>query len=321
MRVAIASMFLLACSSTSPSQNDASVEDASSTDSSTSNDASANDASTNDAADASANDASLPGWTLVWSDEFNGANGSAPDPTIWTHEVGGQGWGNDELEYYTDGTENSVIENGNLVVTAQTTGASKYQCANDGAGGACQYTSARINTLATKTATGFSQTYGRFEARIQAPIGKGLWPAFWMLGTNIDQVDWPACGEVDTMEILGSDTTTTYGHLHMSQSGGNYGPGTSFKLSTGAFSDDFHVFAIEWQQGEVDFFVDQTKYETIDSSTTPANATWAFDGHPFYILLNMAVGSKDSWPGAPDQTTVFPAKMLVDYVRVYTKAQ
>jgi beta-glucanase (GH16 family) len=299
-RVAMISL-LLGCSSAPAAQTDAGVD-------------AANDVSAPvDAGD----DASLPGWKLVWSDEFDGADGSAPDPTIWSHEVGGDGWGNDELEYYTDGAENSVVQNGNLVITATTAGASKYSCANDGAGGACKYTSARITTEPKANVTGFAGSYGRFAARMKVPAGKGLWPAFWLLGTNITQVGWPTCGEVDIMEILGNDTTTMYGSLHSDKGAGEWSTGSPFVSSAGSFSDDFHVFAIEWKQGQVDFFVDQTKYETVTSAEVDGGGTWEFDGHPFYILLNLAVGSKDSWPGAPDQTTAFPAQLLVDWVRVY----
>jgi beta-glucanase (GH16 family) len=309
----VAALVMLAACSSSPSTNDGGTDASAS-------DASSDVASTDAGADVF--DADLPGWHLIWSDEFNGANGSAPDPTIWTHDVGGDGWGNKELEYYTDGTENSVVQDGNLVITAQTTGASKYQCANDGAGGACQYTSARIVSLPSKTATGFSATYGRFEARMKVPLGKGLWPAFWLMGTNITSVNWPTCGEVDVMEILGSDTTTMYGSLHMDQTGGTgeWSTGQTYKLPSGTFNAGFHVFAVEWKQGQIDFFVDSTKYETVVSSQLPSNATWELDGHPFFILLNLAVGSKDSWPGAPDLSTNFPAQLLVDYVRVYAPA-
>jgi beta-glucanase (GH16 family) len=266
-----------------------------------------------------AGDAEIPGWTLTWSDEFNGADGTAPDSTYWSHDVGGDGWGNDELEYYTDGASNTYMEGGNLVIVATTDGASAYTCANDGASGPCQYTSGRIVTEARGGNTGFSQTYGRFEARMKLPAGTGLWPAFWMLGTNIETVSWPACGEIDLMENLGQAPTTVYGHLHMASSGGNYGPGTAYTLPSGSFADEFHIFAIEWQMGAVDFFVDGAQYDSISAATTPSDATWAFDGHPFFIVMNLAVGSKDSWPGAPDPATVFPAKVLVDYVRVYEK--
>ena len=272
------------------------------------------------AQDAGGPDTSLPGWKLTWSDEFNGPDGSAPDPTYWSHDVGGTGWGNSELEYYTDGASNTYQEGGNLVILATTAGASAYSCANDGAPGPCQYTSGRIVTESRGGNKGFSQTYGRFEARMKLPSGAGLWPAFWMLGTNIETVSWPACGEIDVMENLGQDPTTIYGHLHMPQtSTGNYGPGTSYMLPSGSFADDFHVFAVEWQMGELDLFVDGTKYDSITSSSTPGDATWEFDGHPFFVVLNLAVGSKDSWPGATNGATMFPATVLVDYVRVYEK--
>jgi beta-glucanase (GH16 family) len=265
-------------------------------------------------------DTSLPGWKLTWSDEFEGPDGSAPNPVYWSHDVGGDGWGNDELEYYTDGAANTYVEAGNLVIVATTEGASAYSCANDGSPGPCQYTSGRIRTQSGSGALGFAQTYGRFEARMKLVAGQGLWPAFWMLGTNITTINWPACGEIDVMENLGQAPTTVYGHLHMSESGGgNYGPGTGYTLPTGSFADDFHVFAIEWQMGEVDFFVDGKMYDSILESSIPGDATWAFDGHPFFIVLNLAVGSKDSWPGAPNSSTVFPAMLYVDYVRVYEK--
>ena len=148
----------------------------------------------------------LPGWTLTWSDEFDGPDGSAVDPTKWKHDVGGTGWGNDELEYYTDGMQNAVVQGGNLVITATTHGASQYSCSY----GTCKYTSARLLTQGL-----FSQQYGRFEARAQMPTGKGLWPAIWMLGDNIDTVSWPACGEIDFMETIGTDIPTNHGSLHM----------------------------------------------------------------------------------------------------------
>jgi len=265
-------------------------------------------------------DAALSGWKLTWSDEFNGPDGSPPDPTYWSHDVGGSGWGNSELEYYTDGASNTYQQGGNLVIVATTVGASAYSCANDGAPGPCKYTSGRIVTQSRSGNKGFSQTYGRFEARMKLPSGAGLWPAFWMLGTNIDTASWPACGEVDVMENLGQAPAVMYGHLHMPQgSSGNYGPGTSYTLSSGTFADDFHVFSVEWQMGQIDFFVDGSQYDSISSSSTPSDATWEFDGHPFFVLLNLAVGSKDAWPGAPDSSTVFPAQVLVDYVRVYEK--
>jgi beta-glucanase (GH16 family) len=253
-------------------------------------------------------DAALAGWTLTWSDEFNAANGSAVDPTKWTHDVGGSGWGNEELEYYTDGTQNAVQEDGYLVVTAATQGASQYQCSYPKSG-PCEYTSARIKTEGL-----FSQEYGRFEARAQLPTGQGLWPAIWMLGNDISTVSWPACGEIDFMETIGSDITTNHGSLHMPD---NYGPTGTYTLADGgSFADGFHTFAIEWAPGTVRFYVDDNLYET-QTSNVPAGDTWEFNGQPFFLIINVAVGGQ--WPGSPNSTTVFPQTLKVDWVRVYEK--
>jgi beta-glucanase (GH16 family) len=246
----------------------------------------------------------LPGWTLTWSDEFNGPDGSAVDPTKWKHDVGGTGWGNNELEYYTDGMQNAVVQGGNLVITATTQGASQYSCSY----GTCKYTSARLLTQGL-----FSQQYGRFEARAQMPTGKGLWPAIWALGDNINTVSWPACGEIDFMETIGTDIQTNHGSLHMPS---NYGPSGTYKLPNGAsYADDFHVFAFEWAPGTISFYVDDTLYET-QTSKVPSGDTWEFE-HPFFLLINVAVGGQ--WPGSPDATTTFPQTLKVDYVRVYQK--
>jgi beta-glucanase (GH16 family) len=262
------------------------------------------DAAPSPAADGS-DGASLPGWKLTWSDEFDGPDGSPVDPTKWTHDVGGTGWGNGELEYYTDGAQNAVVQGGNLVITATTQGASSYKCSY----GTCKYTSARLLTKGL-----FSQQYGRFEARAQMPTGKGLWPAIWMLGDNIDTVSWPACGEIDFMETIGTDIETNHGTLHMPS---NYGPSGSYKLPNGAsYADAFHTFAIEWAPGTVSFYVDDQLYETQLQSSVPGGDTWEFE-HPFFLVMNVAVGGQ--WPGSPDSTTTFPQTLKVDWVRVYEK--
>jgi beta-glucanase (GH16 family) len=251
-------------------------------------------------------DAALAGWKLTWSDEFNGPDGTAVDPTKWTHDVGGTGWGNGELEYYTDGTQNAVVQGGALVITATKQGASSYKCSY----GTCTYTSARLLTKGL-----FAQQYGRFEARAQMPTGKGLWPAIWMLGDNIDTVSWPACGEIDFMETIGTDIETNHGTLHMPS---NYGPSGTYKLPNGAsYADAFHTFAIEWAPGTVSFFVDDQLYETQKQSSVPGGDTWEFE-HPFFLVMNVAVGGQ--WPGSPDSTTTFPQTMKVDWVRAYEKA-
>jgi beta-glucanase (GH16 family) len=254
--------------------------------------------------DAAGGDGALSGWILTWSDEFDGPDGSAADPAKWKHDVGGTGWGNGELEYYTGGTQNAVVEGGYLVITATPQGAAQYQCSY----GACRYTSARLLTQGL-----FSQQYGRFEARAQMPTGKGIWPAIWMLGNNIGTVGWPACGEVDFMETIGTDISTNHGSLHMP----GYNPSGTLKLANGAsFADAFHTFAVEWEPGTVRFYVDDQLYETQAKTSVPAGGTWEFE-HPFFLLVNVAVGG--SWPGSPDSTTVFPQTMKVDWVRAYQK--
>ena len=255
-------------------------------------------------ASSSSDAAAPPGWTLTWSDEFNGPDGSAVDPTKWKHDVGGTGWGNNELEYYTDASQNAVVQGGNLVITATTQGASAYKCSY----GTCKYTSARLLTQGL-----FSQQYGRFEARAQMPTGKGLWPAIWALGDNISTVSWPACGEIDFMETIGTDIMTNHGSLHMPS---NYGPSGTYKLPNGAsYADAFHTFAFEWEPGTIRFYVDDMLYET-QKTPVPSGDTWEFD-HPFFLLINVAVGGQ--WPGSPDATTTFPQTLKVDYVRVYQK--
>ncbi len=245
-----------------------------------------------------------PGWTLLWSDEFGGPDGSAPDPSKWTLETGGNGWGNNELEYYTNRLQNAHIQNGNLVISAL---AEKYTGPD---GVTRDYTSARLKTLGK-----FSQAYGRFEARIKIPYGQGLWPAFWMLGADIDQVGWPACGEIDIMENIGREPATVHGTIHGPGYSGAKGIGAAFTLPSGRFADDFHVFAVEWEPNVIRFYVDQNLYAIRTPSDLPQNTQWVYN-KPFFILLNVAVGG--SWPGNPDATSVFPQQMMVDYVRVFT---
>jgi beta-glucanase (GH16 family) len=162
----------------------------------------------------------------------------------------------------------------------------------------------------------FDQTYGRFEARIKIPEGQGLWPAFWMLGDDIDSVSWPQCGEIDIMENIGKEPGTVHGSMHGPGYSGGNALTASYALPGGAkLGDDFHLYAVEWETGVVRFYLDDTLYETQTPANIPAGTTWVFD-QPFFLLLNVAVGG--SWPGDPDATTVFPQTMLVDYVRVYT---
>ncbi|HYH00845.1 MAG TPA: glycoside hydrolase family 16 protein [Terriglobales bacterium] len=245
-------------------------------------------------------------WTLVWNDEFEGADGSSPDSTKWTMETGtgSNGWGNNELETYTSRPENARQQGGSLVITA----IKETFTGTDGQ--TRQYTSARL-----KTQNKFTQKYGRFEARIKVPSGQGLWPAFWMLGDDITTVSWPACGEIDIMENIGREPNIVHGSLHgPGYSGGSPLTG-SYTLPSGNFSDDFHVFSVEWEPNVVRFYVDGNLYQTRTPSDTNGNQ-WVFS-HPFFMLLNVAVGG--GWPGSPDQNTQFPQTMLVDYVRVYAR--
>ena len=245
--------------------------------------------------------------TLVWSDEFTGANGSSVDPAKWSFDIGGKGWGNNELETYTNRTANAELEGGFLVITAlRETFSGPDNITRD-------YSSARLLSR-----NKFTQAYGRFEARIKIPYGQGIWPAFWLLGDNIRTAGWPHCGEIDIMENIGREPSVVHGTMHGPGYSGGDGISAAYTLPNGRkFSDDFHTFAVEWEPNVIRFYVDDHLYKTRTPADLPAGKTWVFD-HPFFIILNVAVGG--GWPGNPDATTVFPQKMLVDYVRVYQPA-
>ncbi|RPI31592.1 MAG: glycosyl hydrolase family protein [Chloroflexota bacterium] len=232
-------------------------------------------------------------WSLVWSDEFTG---TAIDLAKWKYETGGTGWGNAEKEYYTDRPENARLEDGNLVIDVL----QENYIAHD-------YTSARLKTEGLA-----SWTYGRVEARMKIPYGQGIWPAFWMLGDDIGTTGWPSCGEIDIMENIGKEPQTVYGTLHGPGYSGANGVGSSYNLTVANFSDDFHVYAIEWEPDAIRWYVDGILFNTLTPAGVPGE--WVYD-HPFFIIMNVAVGGY--WPGNPDDTTTFPQQMLVDYVRVY----
>lgn len=247
---------------------------------------------------------------LVWNDEFDGTADSSPDPAKWGYDIGigpgFDGWGNNELQYYTNRTQNAFLDGeGYLVIKA-------IKESFTGADGITRgYTSARLVTRGK-----FEPTYGRIEVRLKVPFGQGIWPAFWMLGNNISTVNWPTCGEIDVMENIGREPSTVHGSLH----GPGYSGATpltgSVTLPDGKrFADDFHVFAVEWTPREIRFFIDDVLYQTRKATELSVDKRWVYD-HPFYLLLNVAVGG--AWPGSPDATTVFPQAMIVDYVRVYS---
>ena len=250
-------------------------------------------------------------WTLTWADEFN-TPVAKPDPARWGYDIGGGGYGNAELQYYTDRTQNvSTDAAGHLVITAIKENLPGSGCWY----GACQYTSGRILTKNL-----FTQKYGRFEASMKLPAGQGMWPAFWMQGdaTGSAGTSWPARGELDIMENVGREPSTVHGSLHgPGYSGGSSITG-SYTLPAGQrFSDAFHTFAVEWDPNQIRWYVDNTLYQTRTRADLPAGTPWVFD-HPFYLILNSAVGGQ--WPGSPDATTTFPQQMQIDYVRVYKSA-
>ena len=251
------------------------------------------------------------GWTLAWADEFNGPAGAAVDSTKWGFDVGGGGWGNKELEYYTNSTRNASTDGaGNLRIVAikETLSRKVARCWY----GQCQYTSARLLTKGK-----FQQAYGRFEARLKIPYGQGIWPAFWMLGANIDSAGWPACGEIDIMENIGREPAIVHGTIHGPGYSGASAVGAPYSLTTGQrFADDFHTFAVEWEPDVIRWYVDNQLYQTRTPADLPAGSAWVFD-HPFFLILNVAVGG--NWPGEPDATLVLPQQLVVDYVRVYRR--
>ena len=239
-------------------------------------------------------------WQLVWQDEFDGPAGQLPDSTRWGFDLGTD-WGNAQLEYDTDRPENASLDGeGNLAIVAR----------NEQFMGR-PFTSARITTQGK-----LEQAYGRFEARIRLPWGPGIWPAFWLLGANCDEVAWPGCGEIDIMEARGQESSTINGSVHGPGYSGGAAITKRFDLTHARFDTDFHLFAVEWGTNYIDYYVDETLYQRI----TPKDVTgeWVYD-HPFYIILNVAVGG--NYVGFPLPSTPLPQSMLVDYVRVYREGQ
>jgi beta-glucanase (GH16 family) len=236
---------------------------------------------------------------ITWQDEFNGAAGSSIDGAKWKFDIGGSGWGNNELEYYTNSTSNVYQDGqGHLAITARRDNPANYQCHY----GTCQYTSGRI-----LTADKFAQTYGRFEASIKIPKGQGIWPAFWMLGGN----SWPNTGEIDIMENVGNTPNTVYGTVHGPGYSGAGGIGGSRTIGA-PLGDGFHNYRVDWSPNLIIWYLDGSEYFRVTPSNINGNQ-WVFD-HNFFMILNVAVGGY--WPGNPDGSTQFPQTMLVDYVRV-----
>ncbi len=237
---------------------------------------------------------------LLFSEEFD--TDGPIDESVWNYDIGtgiessGEGWGNNELQYYTDRSENVFVENGLLHIVARK---EDFE--------ARQYTSARINTQ-----NKFDQERGIFEARIKLPEGQGIWPAFWLLGSDISEVGWPNCGEIDVMEYRGQEPNKIAGTVHGPGYSAGQSIGNTYTLSEGGFDEDFHVFKMEWGINNLSFYVDDELYHQVNPSNVPGQ--WVFD-NPFFMILNVAVGG--NYVGSPDASTNFPQTMLVDYVRVY----
>ena len=249
------------------------------------------------------------GWTLAWQDEFDAPAGATFDRAKWVADTGGGGWGNQERQSYTTRAENVAHDGaGHLVITAL---AEADTTARRCWYGGCRFTSARLKTKGL-----FDQAYGRFEARLRLPRGQGIWPAFWMLGRDIDTVGWPASGEIDIMENIGREPAIVHGTVHGPGYAGAESVGGADTLARGALGDDFHVYGVEWEPGVIRWYRDGREYWRVTPAGLPAGARWVFD-HPHFLLLNVAVGG--AWPGEPDATSTFPQRMLVDWVRVYRR--
>lgn len=244
---------------------------------------------------------------LVWADEFE--EDGTPNPSNWNLLTGDgtaegiPGWGNNELQTYTNRPDNVTVQNGVLIITAKQ---------EDFEGKS--YTSARITTKGL-----LDQQYGRFEARIKLPAGKGIFPAFWLLGDdNGGSMVWPEIGEIDIMEYIGDEPTKVFGTIHGPGYSGANSISKEYELQNARFDDGFHIFGVEWSPERINWYVDGDLYQSLTpndvSMETNGNGTWVFN-RPFHIILNVAVGG--NLPGSPDENTVFPQQMLVDYVRVY----
>ncbi|MEI6274397.1 MAG: family 16 glycosylhydrolase [Prolixibacteraceae bacterium] len=243
---------------------------------------------------------SYPGYSLTWSDEFSGSN---LDLNSWNQEIGNGsgGWGNNELEYYTNSLKNTFLSGGNLIIEARKE-----------ATGGFNYSSGRMTTQSKKTFK-----FGRIDIRAKLPVSKGMWPALWMLGSNITSAGWPACGEMDIMELVGANPLSSPGWakstMHWkSASGAHLSSGADFNLSSGNFSQQFHVFSMIWSQDLIKCLVDDKLFLTVNAADV--GAVYPFNASQFFIF-NVAVGG--DWPGSPDASTTFPQRMFVDYVRVF----
>ncbi|MCV2422777.1 glycoside hydrolase family 16 protein [Paucibacter sp. DJ2R-2] len=245
-------------------------------------------------------------WTLVWSDEFEGAAGTLPNAKHWNYDLGNKesnGWGNHELQYYTAAARNAALDGqGHLLLRAEKQ-ANAGPCWNDKP---CEYSSGRLRSDGK-----VSFSYGKLEARIKIPGGPGIWPAFWTLGE--DKLPWPAAGEIDVLENIGKEPNNVYGTVHGPGYSGAQGIGKKYSAAQ-PISQDFHVFTLIKRPQELVWLIDGVEYHRLTPAGLPAGAPWVFE-RAFFVILNLAVGG--DWPGNPDASTPFPAEMQVDWVRIY----
>jgi beta-glucanase (GH16 family) len=251
-----------------------------------------------------ANDWEIKGWNIVWQDEFDK---DSLDLSKWSRETGGHGWGNNELQFYTDSDTNSYVENGNLILKAQVVpqgiGSSK---------GLRYYSSARLRTYGKG-----DWKYGRIEVKAKVASGQGIWPAIWMLPTDWLFGGWPSSGEIDIMEHVGYDLGVVHGSVHTEAYNHKINTQRSSARKIANVDTEFHVYSIIWDKDKISFFIDDVQYFLFENDQQGNYKTWPFDQR-FHLLINIAVGG--DWPGNPDNSTNFPRKMLVDYVRVYEKS-
>ena len=250
------------------------------------------------------NDWEIEGWNIVWQDEFDK---DSLDLTKWSREIGGHGWGNNELQFYTDSDSNSYVENGNLILKAQVVpqgiGSSR---------GLRYYSSARLRTYGKG-----DWKYGRIEVKAKVASGQGIWPAIWMLPTDWLFGGWPSSGEIDIMEHVGYDLGVVHGSVHTEAYNHKINTQRSSARKIANVDTEFHVYSIIWDKDKISFFIDDVQYFLFENDQQGNYKTWPFDQR-FHLLINIAVGG--DWPGNPDNSTNFPRKMLVDYVRVYEKS-
>lgn len=238
------------------------------------------------------------GYQLSWADEFTG---TSLDTDVYNYELENGcpnlcGWGNMELQWYTDLPQNIYVDNSHLVITATKQGAASFN-------------SARIQTKGKK-----EFQFGRIDIRARMPKGQGIWPAIWMLGSNIDDVGWPACGEIDITEVVGHKPRASHGTAHWGAQGDLNSTSSSAVYSLSEdFQEKFHVFSIVWEQGEITWYIDETRFHRITTNDMKGKP-YPFNQSMFFIF-NVAVGGQ--WPGSPDETTEFPQSLEIDYIRVF----